>query len=191
MDTTTNSTPETPKPDLNLLTDSREWRRLTSQQKVFVLDFLTTGDARHATDAAFPKAAVASRRSLQYQVLRAPGVVDALEYWKFLTPRTALIEIVRQNLKAAEPGSTSASKFAIQLERLLLHVPGSNGAHFKDPDAPPKPETPTAVEASTEPTFFIGQRLEERDSEGQVHVGIVRSLTPDGKPDSIEEIICR
>jgi hypothetical protein len=120
---------------LRLVTDSRDFQRLSPQQKTFVLVLLKTGDSQQAVDAAYPSAHHKSRRALKYQVLRSGNVTAALDVWRFRDSgpaRANLIRIVQEQLKAAEPGSTSAAKFTVQLERLLLGVQGTNKAHFKD-----------------------------------------------------------
>ena len=178
--------------DLEVITKTREWTHLTPQQRVFVMDFLTTGNAQHALVKAYPKATVKSRRSLQWQVLRAQAVVDILEIWKWRDSREALIAIIKQQLKSAEPGSVSAKDFTVQLERLLLGVKGSNKAHFKetdeDPNDAPLEPTPPVEQSAAAPKFWIGQRVTERGPDGVIHVGIVKALDASGLPSEVEEV---
>ena len=117
---------ETGTPDeLEVVTKSREFRACSDQQKAFVLDLLTTGNPRHALEVAYPRAAVASRRSLQAQVLRAEAVVNVLELWKWRdteNARASLIAIVREQLRAAGNRECGRARLATQLERLILGI---------------------------------------------------------------------
>ena len=180
--------------DLKIVTETREFHRCTKQQRAFVVAFLKSGDSQQAVDLAYPSAHSRSRRSLKYQVLRAPAVVECLEIWAYRNPdaaRAHLVRTIREQLKAAEPGSTAAGKFAVQLERLILGVKGTNAAHFQDPDEDPnEPSTDSqpAVEQSAAPKFFVGQRVTERDQAGIEHVGIVRALDASGLPTEVEEV---
>lgn len=175
--------------DIEAISTTREWQALTPKQRAFVQILLTTGDAKQATIEAYPNVTTeSSRRALQWQVLRAAAVANVLEVWKWRNSRQALISTVRSQLAASIPGSTAASTFAVQLERLLIGVPNSNKAHFKEsiePSTEPEPVAPVAGQQ----TFTVGQRIEERDSDGVPHVGIIRSLTPDGLPAEVQEVL--
>jgi hypothetical protein len=176
---------------LRLVTDSRDFQRLSPQQKTFVLVLLKTGDSQQAVDAAYPSAHHKSRRALKYQVLKSGNVTAALDVWRFRDTgpaRANLIRIVQEQLKAAEPGSTAAGKFTVQLERLLLGVQGSNKAHFKDLPEPEDEDPEEDLQAPTQSEFFIGQRVTERDDAGVEHVGIVKALDASGRPSEIEEV---
>src|ERR1700680_4944265 len=97
---------------LKFVTDSREFRRCSPQQRVFILDFLKTGDSQHAIELAYPSANARSQRSLKYQVMKAQGVSEVLEIgaWRDTEhAREHLAKIVREQLKAATPGSTAAT----------------------------------------------------------------------------------
>lgn len=182
--------PGTPA-DLEVVTKTREWNRLTPQQRVFVTRFLTTGDAKSAMLEAYPKAGIKSRRALQWQVLRARAVVDILETWKFRdteSARRALLPICQQQLRAAKEGSQAAASLTIQIERLTVGIAGTNKSHFREPDEPSTEEPQPPIEQSAAPKFFVGQRVTERDGAGVVHVGIVRALGTDGRPSDIEEV---
>jgi len=183
--------------DIVAVTNSREFRACTAKQKAFVLDLLATGDARHALDAAYPKTSNKSRRSLLWQVLRAEAVVNFLELWKWRDTENArgqLINIVREQLAASEPGSVAAQRFAVQLERLILGLIPIGRRPIPDPvpnevvaeSEQPGPAVEQAAVATTQ-KFYVGQRITERDSEGTEHVGIVCTLDADGRPDHVEE----
>jgi hypothetical protein len=177
--------------ELAALKTTREFRAATKQQRLFVLDFLTTGNAQHAMAEAYPKATGQSRRALQWQVLNSQSVVDLLEIWKWRDTdhaRDHLLEIVLAQLAASEPGSTAASTFAVQLERLTIGVKGTNKAHFKDPDARSTQDPVPPVETAAAPKFWIGQRVTERDSAGVLHTGVVKALDASGRPSDIEEV---
>jgi hypothetical protein len=162
------------------LVASAPFKKLTRQQKTWVLEYLSNGhDAIAAARVAYPSALPHSQVCISYQVAQSPAVQDVLEFWKWRDARSALIAICQKNLRAAEPGSTAAGKFAVQLERLTLGVVNSNKAQFQDPDAPvaePRVETVAA------PAFIIGQRVTERDAEGVLHVGVVVAVSADGTP---------
>ena len=175
--------------DIEAISTTREWHVLTPKQRTFVQILLTTGDAKQATIEAYPRVTTqASRRALQWQVLRAAAVANVLEVWKWRNSRQALISTVRSQLAASIPGSTAASTFAVQLERLLIGVPNSTKAHFKEPIAPstePEPVEPVAVQQ----TFVVGQHVTQRDDAGVDHVGVVRAVDASGLPIDIEEIL--
>jgi hypothetical protein len=136
---------------------------------------------------AHPSALPHSQVCISYQVVQSPAVQDALEFWRWRDARSALIQICQKNLRAAEPGSTAAGKFAVQLERLTLGVKNTNAAHFVDPEAPaPEPEVDATVAVA--PEFWIGQPVTQRDQDGVEHVGIVKSLAASGLPGEIEEV---
>jgi hypothetical protein len=140
--------------ELAVITKTKEFRAATKQQQVFVLAFLATGDARQAMAKAYPKSSGPAMRALQWQVLRSQGVTDVLEILKWRNSREALITIIKEQLKAAAPGSIAAKDFAVSLERLLLGISGTNRSHFVDPDEPdaepvPPVETGTAVKTGT------------------------------------------
>jgi hypothetical protein len=174
--------------DVEYLQNTREWRALTPKQRAFVTDFLTTGDAPHALAAAYPKTTAASRRSFQSQVLHAQAVADFLEIWKWRNSREILLSICREQLKAAKEGSQAAASLTIQIERLTVGIQGTNKAHFKGPAEPLTEEPLLPSEQSGALTFFIGQRVTERDSQGVLHTGVVLEIDVDGKPSRIEEV---
>lgn len=176
---------------LKFVTDSREFRRCSPQQKTFVLDFLKTGDSQHAVELAYPSANAKSHRALKYQVIKSQAVADVLEAWAWRDTEHAhahLIEIIRDQLLAADPGSTAASTFAVQLERLVVGLKGTNKAHFQDPDDDIDEPEPQPQPPETGTVFFVGQKVTERDSAGVLHVGIVRALDANGRPSKIEEV---
>jgi hypothetical protein len=175
---------------LRLVTESREFRRCSEHQKAFALEFLKTGNADHAIAVAYPDASAKSRRTMKYQVLRSEAVAGVLELWAWRDSthaREHLIQIVREQLAAAEPGSTAAGKFAVQLERLVLGLKGTNAAHFQDPDEDSEKPTSSA-ENGAAPEFWVGQRVTERGPDGMEHVGIVKALDASGRPSEIEEV---
>jgi hypothetical protein len=182
-------TPAGIPPGFEDLVASAPFKKLTRQQKVWVLEYLSNGqDAIAAARVAYPSALPHSQVCISYQVCQSPLVQDALEFWKWRSPRETLIAICRQQLKAAEPGSTAATTLTVQLERLSLGVKGTNKAHFVDPDAPGAESE--VDESEPAPKFKTGDRITQRDLEtGVEHVGIVRSLDADGLPAEIEEVL--
>jgi hypothetical protein len=149
--------------ELAALKTTREWRAATKQQRIFLLNFLTTGDAKSALLEAYPSAGIKSRRALQWQVLRAQAVVNILEIWKWRSPREALIAILKEQLKAAVIGSTAAKDFTVQLERLLIGIQGTNKAHFQDPaddtDEPSTDETSPPADGSADKRIPEGAQV--------------------------------
>jgi hypothetical protein len=168
---------------------SAPFKKLTQQQKTWVLEYLSNGqDAIAAARVAYPSASPHSQVCISYQVAQSPAVQDALDIWKWRSPREALIAVCKKNLRACEPGSTAATKFITQLERLMLGIPNSNKAHFVDPDAPVAEPEVDAIEPA--PKFKVGDRITQRDLEtGVEHVGIVKVVDDSGLPTEFEEVV--
>jgi len=178
--------------DIELLRNSHEFRALSTQQRVFVQVLLTTGDAKAATIQAYPKVSSdASRRSLQWQVLRAEAAQNFIEVWKWRdTPsaRAQLIQICRTQLAACETGSVASQRYAAELARITLGLkPGRRALEDEDPDEPGEPQPPETGAVAL--AFTVGMRVTERDAAGIVHVGIVQELDVNGKPSKVEEIL--
>jgi hypothetical protein len=174
------------QPGLDALVTSQPWRRLTRQQRVWVAEFiLNNGDAIGATRRAYPKAKAKSQKCMSYQVAQAPAVVEALEFLREQDARGRMIEIVRAQLRAAEPGSVAAAQFATQLERLVLGIKMGRRKH--DDDDADDDSKPTG-EASAAQKFHVGQLVTQRDDKGVLHTGRVMALGVDGKPSQIEEV---
>jgi hypothetical protein len=113
-----------PTPDLITLTNSMPWKRLTLAQKIFVKAYiLNDGNAVDACRKAYPEAKASSIRSMGWEVRHSKNVVACLDWWAGRDDRARMIEIITKQLEAAEIGGVAASKFAAQLERLLLGAP--------------------------------------------------------------------
>jgi hypothetical protein len=179
---------------LDALVASSEWRHCTRQQRLFLAAYITNGnDGRAAIRHAYPDANLKSQSAMVSQVLHSNAVVEALDFWKWRSANTRaqLIETCRKQLAAAEPGSVAAGGFAVQLERLILGVKGSNKAHFKEPNEDPNEpvaESQPPVENGTVKTFTVGMRVTQRDAEGTLHVGKVLAIDANGQPTKIEEV---
>jgi hypothetical protein len=77
-----------------LLVGSREWKRLTAQQKVFVVDVIVNGgDSRTASRMAYPGANAHSQIVMAYQVSQSIRVWSALKFWRGLE-RSVKSEVV-------------------------------------------------------------------------------------------------
>ena len=165
------------------------FRRLTGQQQQFVLALISNGgDTIAACRVAYPKAKPESQVVMSYSVSQNPAVQDALEVYRWMDSRAALIELCKANLRACEPGSTAAQRLVTQLERLMFGITGSNRGRFIDPDAiHEEPEVEEPVTPAQ--TFVVGQRVTQRDDAGVVHIGQVMEIDADGKPSKIEEIL--
>jgi len=128
------------------LANSPQWAALTDSQKIWVIQFLATGNALSATRSAYKTKSEANNRVLSYELRKNPTIVAALDAATGkVTPvkseRLRLIEIeqrqrkkligtVEKQLKAAKEGSIAASKFSDQLERLKLGIKA--GPHVID-----------------------------------------------------------
>jgi len=154
------------------LADSPQWEALTEPQKVFVLEFLTTGSVLQATKAAYNTSSEQNARVLSYELSKNPTIRAALDVAagrvlpEMVTPakiepaRKKLIALVRKQLKAAELGSVAASKFTTQLERLKLGIKA--GPHIHSDDEPEN-------NSPTEPqTFPIGAVIVQDGKKYQV-----------------------
>src|ERR1700680_3246574 len=107
------------------LESSPQWRALTDSQRIWVTQFLATGNALSATRAGYKTKSEANNRVLSYELAKNKSIVAALDVatGKIIpvkSEREILIETVRKQLRAAEKGSIAASKFTAQLERLQL-----------------------------------------------------------------------
>jgi hypothetical protein len=100
--------------------NSEPWQRLTPHQKTWVIEFIASHDALNATRLAYPKAAEKSLLPMSYEIQRSQRVKDAIEFWDKTTKRIVMIEIIKAELVASEPGSAAAANFSNQLQQLLL-----------------------------------------------------------------------
>jgi hypothetical protein len=154
---------EIQNPDWSRLEQSPQWKNLTDSQRLWVTQFLATGNALSATKAAY-KAKPANARVLSYELAKNPSILAALDVaaGNIKSEREILIETVRAQLKAAEKGSVAASKFSAQLERLVL-----DGKPEVEDE--PEAEAPSVAGAQAFPIGSIivqdGKRYEVRAEE--------------------------
>jgi hypothetical protein len=114
----------TSTPDWQQLVRSNPWQRLTTQQKVWTSAFIANGGSTSsATMKAYPRAKKSSVPAMSWELLKNPRIRAVLDFWAGKDDRVRMVEIVRKQLDAAEPGSVSASRLTQQLERLLLGAP--------------------------------------------------------------------
>jgi hypothetical protein len=120
---------------------SAPFRRMTGPQQAWLLEYLRTGSIHAATRAAYPDAKNSSQMTMAYQIPKSEAVRECLDWYRFRdaeSSRQALIDIVRNQLEAAEPGSVSAQRLCSQLQSLTI------GAKA----AAPEPEEPTHTQGS-------------------------------------------
>jgi hypothetical protein len=113
----------TPIDEFVALRVSPPFRRMTPQQKNWLLEYLRTGSLHSATKLAYPEANENSQRAMPYQILKAQAVRECLDWYRFHdaeSSRQALIDLVRKQLDAAEPGSVSAQRLCAQLQSLTI-----------------------------------------------------------------------
>jgi hypothetical protein len=113
---------------------SAPFRRMTGPQQAWLLEYLRTGSIHAATRAAYRDAKNSSQATMAYQIQKSQAILDCLDWYRFrdaTSSRQALIDLVRKQLDAAEPGSVSAQRLCSQLQSLTL---GAKTA--------PEPETP-------------------------------------------------
>jgi hypothetical protein len=105
----------------NRLESSAQWAALNPAQKLWVTQFLATGNTLAATKAAYSPKNEKQAVSLSYEKAKTPGIVAAIDVavGKVKTERDEFIEEVRAQLKSAPKGSEAAAAFTAQLERLL------------------------------------------------------------------------
>jgi hypothetical protein len=149
------------------------FNQLTTKQGVFVLTYLQhyldTGvlDPTAATKAAYDCSSDDNAHTFSYQLLaniRVRRVLDFFDGKATTEPpvpteternRETLIAIVRKQLRAAPKGSTAASDFTNQLERLMLGGPKAGRRKADKPEVEPA-EVPTETDASPVQKFPIG-----------------------------------
>ena len=135
--------------ELAVLASSAEFRHLTRQQKLWLVGYLTNGsDSLAATRRAYPGATPKSQAVMASQILHAPGIVDALEVWKWRSAnaRTQLLSQAEYQLAHCDPGSVSAQRLLSQIERLTIGIPhGRRALEDEDLDAEVH-ETPAPAE---------------------------------------------
>jgi hypothetical protein len=72
----------------DLFVTSEPWKRLTSQQQVFIRVRIATGDTKEAVRVAYPTANAHSQVVMAYQVSQSPRVRAALACWNDPAQRT-------------------------------------------------------------------------------------------------------
>jgi hypothetical protein len=175
--------------ELTVLAASAEWRHLTRQQKLWLTAYLTNGsDVLAATRHAYPDATAKSQAVMAHQILHAPGIIDALDVWKWRAEnaRTQLLSQAEYQLARCEPGSVSAQRLLAQIERLTLGI--SHGRRALEDEDPNEPVAEPPI-AGPAPVFTVGMRVTERVAAGVVHIGIVKALDASGRPSKIEEVL--
>lgn len=116
-------TTTTPIDEFAALRVSPPFRRMTPQQQTWLIEYLKTGSLHGATKLAYPGASENSQRAMPYQILKSEAVIESLDWFRFRdaeTSRQALVDIVRKQLDAAEPGSVSAQRLCAQLQSLTI-----------------------------------------------------------------------
>jgi hypothetical protein len=108
------------------------WLSLTAKQKAWTVAMLATGDSVLSTRLSYDCASVRQAEIMAREIRNMPAIRRAMAVISrqpipTVEPeperiRNRLIAAVRKHLRAAEPGSVAAAKFAAQLERLLLGV---------------------------------------------------------------------
>jgi hypothetical protein len=102
---------------------SAPFRRITISQQNWLLEMLRTGSIHAATRAAYPDAKNSSQATMAYQIQKSQAILDCLDWYRFRdaeSSRQALIDIVRKQLEAADPGTVSAQRLCAQLQSLTL-----------------------------------------------------------------------
>jgi hypothetical protein len=135
----------TPIDEFAALRVSPPFRRMTLQQQSWLVEYLRTGSFHSATKLAYPEANDNSQRVMPYQILKAQAVRECLDWYRFRdaeSSRQALIDIVRKQLEAAEPGSVSAQRLCAQLQSLTVSSKPSA------PEPTPGPEEPAQAQGS-------------------------------------------
>jgi hypothetical protein len=151
------------------------WADLTRKQKLVVLAFIALdGDKTAAVQVAYNTRSEHNAQILSYQVFESPRVVAAL---------TAYYQ------------SDPLDSFKSDVRKLFCELNGWGSAslpnmHGRDVQPEPSTDEPEAVEpVAPQQTFTVGQRITERDSAGIEHIGIIKSLTPDGLPAEVQEVL--
>jgi hypothetical protein len=89
---------------------SETWKRLTPQQRVWVLKFIASDDSIAATRTAYPTATDKSVKCMSYELRKNPGIVAALDFYNGKTELELDLEEIQKQIDAAEPGSIAATK---------------------------------------------------------------------------------
>jgi hypothetical protein len=151
---------------------SAPFRRMTGPQQAWLLEYLRTGNIHAATRAAYPDAKSQSQATMGYQIQRSNAVRECLDWYRFRdaeSSRQSLIDIVRMQLEAAEPGSVSAQRLCSQLQSLTI------GAKA----AAPEPEEPTHTQGSKVGDIILQGNQKYR----------VTSVDADGHPLTADEVL--
>jgi hypothetical protein len=154
---------------------SAPFRRMTGPQQAWLLEYLRTGSIHAATRAAYPEAKTQSQVTMAYQIPKSEAVRECLDWFRWRdaeTSRQALIDIVSQQLQAAEPGSVSAQRLCAQLQSLTVRSKPSA------PEPTPGPEEPTQAQGSK-----IGDIILQGNQKYRV-----TSVSTDGHPLTADEV---
>jgi hypothetical protein len=167
------------------------WADLTRKQKLVVLAFIALdGDKTAAVQVAYNTRSEHNAQILSYQVFESPRVVAALTAYYQSDPLDSFKSDVR---KAYQNRRLSVAQ--VTALKLFCELNGWGSAslpnmHGRDVQPEPSTDEPEAVEpVAPQQTFTVGQRITERDSAGIEHIGIIKSLTPDGLPAEVQEVL--
>lgn len=148
---------------------SSQYRALTEKQRTWVDSFADFQDAALATQAAYGVAGTPYAAMLSRKIETSPRVIAALDFYFARTPRDRFIRDLQYDIRR--------SKGIARIEAQRLY------AKFVFGDAV------AADGESSSVRFHVGQRVTQRDSQtGELHIGVVKSVDPNGRPTQIEAI---
>jgi hypothetical protein len=157
----------------NVMQASETWKRLTPQQRVWVLKFIASDDSIAATRMAYPTATDKSVKCMSYELRKNPGIVAALDFYNGKTELELDLEEIQKQIDAAEPGSIAATK--------LIALKASLKRGVKSTVEEPDTKSKATDEAS--PKFKVGDICVQDGKKYRV-----TSIDANGKPLTADEV---
>jgi hypothetical protein len=174
------------------LKSSACFRRMTGPQKNWLIEYLKTGSIHAATCAAYPDAKSESKATMGYQIQKSQAVMDCLDFLRFRdaqSSRRSLIDIVRKQLEAAEPGSVSAQRLCAQLQSLTLGAKAAAKSAAEISGEVVEEEIEEPVDEQTEePTHAQGSKVGDIILQGNQKYRVL-SVDEAGKPLTATEVL--
>jgi hypothetical protein len=152
---------------------SEQWKRLTPQQRVWVLKFIVSDDPIASTRTAYPTATDKSVKCMSYELRKNPGILSALDFYNGKTDLEIDLDEIQKQIDAAEPGSIAATKLIALKASLKRGVKPTSE----------EPETKSQATDGASPKFNVGDICVQDGKKYRV-----TSIDVNGKPLTADEV---
>jgi hypothetical protein len=109
--------PKSPMPTEQLRL-TPEFMKLTAKQKIMVETFCVTGDRLLAVNTAYDHKSGEASRMNSYRHFANVRVVAVLNLWAGKSERDIMIDLIEEQIRHAEKGSTAMARLLAQLQSL-------------------------------------------------------------------------